>query len=337
MSKLVSVIMGVHNEKEEYLKCSIESICNQTYGNLEFIIIDDASEVKCGEMLDKMASDNPIIKVIHNAKNLGLTKSLNIGLDQAKGEYIARMDADDYSVPDRIKKQVAFMEEHEDIAICGSGVISFGDKQAFMSPWDGFSNEEAQCYLFFSSTLCHPSVMIRKEFLDSNNIRYDESFKKGQDYDLWERCSIVGKLAVMKEVLLFYRIHGDQITTSDKQSQDQTADVVRVRRISRLGITPSEQDYRCHRLLNGGVDEEISCEEMKKWANKLISANNHIGFVDDYSFARMLSEMMTLFKMRNHRFFNLINATDVFNMMKIVESRLSQKNKLRKCSVNLVA
>lgn len=333
MSKLVSVIMGIHNEKEEYLKCSIESICNQTYDNIELIIIDDASTAECVKSIDKIVSENVKIRVIHNPENYGLTKSLNIGLDQARGEYIARMDADDYSVPDRIEKQVSFLETHEDIDICGSGVISFGDKQFFMSPWDGFSNDEAQCYLFFSSTLCHPSVMIRKGFLDSNNLRYDESFKKGQDYDLWERCSVVGKLAVMKEVLLFYRIHEDQITTKDKQSQDQTADIVRLRRISRLGITPSKHDYRCHLLLNGGVDDGISCDDMKQWVTKLISANNKVGMVNKESFGRLLSERMTLFKMRNKRCFHLVNATDAFNMIKIIASKITVKNELKELAV----
>ena len=121
---LISVIMPNYNTSVEYLSLAVDSILSQTYENFEFIIIDDCST---DESVDYLASiTDPRVRVIRNDVNRGITASLNVALDNARGDYIARMDSDDVSLPERFEKQIAFMEANPDVIVCGTWIQSFG-------------------------------------------------------------------------------------------------------------------------------------------------------------------------------------------------------------------
>ena len=306
--------MSVHNEKEEHLRLAVESICKQTYDNIELILIDDASDEECKAVIYSLISKWRQIKLLQNTTNIGLTASLNRALRVASGDYIARMDADDYSTPDRITKQVEFLDRRNEVDICGTGVISFGATQIFMSPHSGLDPKQAQCRLFYSSTLCHPSVMMRKSFLDKHNIEYDEAVLKGQDYDMWERCSVYGNLAVLKEVLLYYRIHNSQISFLNKDQQENSANIVRLRRLGRLGIKPTDREFKCHLALISGKSSEILPKEVNIWTQKLIKANKEKQLVDARTFEIDLDNRFFIFclKMRKYSVFANIKYWYVF-------------------------
>lgn len=300
--------MSVHNEKEEHLRLAVDSICKQTYDNIEFIIIDDASNDVCKKVLNSLSITYANIKLILNSVNIGLTASLNKGLSEASGEYIARMDADDYSTPDRIAKQVKFLDQSNDVDICGTGVISFGETRVYMSPHAGLDNKKAQCMLFYSSTLCHPSVMIRKTFLDRYKLTYDETVRKGQDYDMWERCSVYGKFAILDEVLLYYRTHKSQISCQNRDDQDCSANMVRLRRLNRLGIIPTQREQECHLSLIKSVNTDITKVELQAWIKKLIEANKSINLVDAVTFENDLNIRYILFCIRRKDFSFIYNV-----------------------------
>lgn len=331
MEKLVSVIMPVHNERKEYLELSIRSICTQTYSNLEFIIIDDASSIECKNNLKEICRkySNCSIRIIHNDVNLGITKSLNTALKQAKGEYIARMDADDFSCIDRIKKQVMYFEQNPQIDIIGTGVVSFGDDCIFISSSRGLSVEETKCELFFTSALCHPSVMMRQSFLQKSEILYDENVNKGQDYDLWERASLVGNLMVIPDVLLYYRLHNKQITSLCKNEQNWTLNMVMRRRIHRLGICPTEMEFKCQQSLRGGNFRDISIQNLQVWINKLILANNKIHLVDPKIFRNNLYRRLFLQKW-SQRTIRSISLFDILILSKEIHKRIWMKFLLEK-------
>ncbi len=329
---LISVVMGVHNEQEDYLRAAFNSIFSQTYKDFELIIVDDASDVACKSIVAELCEGKSNVKVIHNESNIGLTKSLNKGLDAASGEFIARMDADDISLPERFEKQIDFLDKNQDIDIVGTGVVSFGEDTKFMSPHKGFTNDEAQCCLFFSSTLCHPSVMIRKKFLDDYNLRYDENVKKGQDYDMWERCSVYGKLVVIKDVLLYYRTHPKQITSTNKPDQNLSADIIRKRRLGRIGISPSKKEYRCHELLASGVDKFISHNDVQKWIDKVVLYNEKSGFVDTKTLQHNLHSRFLLYKFRN---LVGLELRDIIPITQILISRVSMRMRLRHIEKNI--
>ncbi len=322
---LVSIIIGVHNEKEEHLRMAFNSLFNQSYQNIEIIVIDDDSDDNCKSVLNDICNGIKNITIVHNKTNLGLTKSLNIGLQMAKGEFIARMDADDYSTYNRIEKQVDYLKSHQDIDIIGTGVISFGDRNIFMSPAFGLSKDDADIMLFFSSTLCHPSVMIRKCFLERHHLSYDENVKKAQDYDLWERSSTYGKLAVMKDVLLYYRIHANQITSLKNKEQIKAADIIRKRRLSRIGINPTDKEYHYHELLSSGVDSSITTHEMEEWIKKLLEGNKEKNLVNGKRFQHDLRTRLLLFKLRNKK---RINLAEIPLLAAIVYSRIGIKIKI---------
>lgn len=322
----ISVIMGVHNEKDEYLRLAVRSICQQTYSNFEFIIIDDFSDEHCANLLKEISGADSRIRLYRNETNYGLTKSLNRGLSLAEGEFIARMDADDFSTADRFEKQLAYFSIHPDIDIIGGGVVSFGNSCEFFSPAFGYTDEQAQCNLFFQSTLCHPSVMMRRTFLDKNGLSYDENVKKGQDYDMWERCSVYGKLAVMEEVVLYYRIHAAQITSTNRNEQDGTARMVRIRRLGRIGITPTEEEYKCHLMLLGKVDKTINPADVKAWMDKILAANRKTPIADGDTLTSNLRNRYILYKARHGKYF----LCDIPYLVRTIVSRICMKIRLKK-------
>ncbi len=213
VNRKISVLMAVHNG-ELYLKEAIESILSQTFSDFEFIIINDCS-TDDSEIIIRSFSDDRI-KLYTNNCNLGLTKSLNLGLNLCGGQYIARMDADDISHPDRFLKQIKFLDENLDYGVCGSWYTLFDDSGSIHVAKLIEQHNLLQASLLIKNQMGHPTIMLRKSVLDNNNIRYDENLITSQDYNLWLRLSIVCKLYNIQESLLDYRIHPNQVVSSKK-------------------------------------------------------------------------------------------------------------------------
>jgi glycosyltransferase involved in cell wall biosynthesis len=196
--------LSVYNG-EKYIKQAIDSILNQTFNNFEFLIINDASIDKTLEIL-KSYKDNRI-KILNNKENIGLTKSLNKGLRISKGEYIIRQDADDISSPDRIKKQLEFMENNPDHAVAGTFAKIVDDESKLVKFWDRpVTHEEIQKSLKIDNCIAHGSVIMRKKYLLDIGL-YDERMEKSQDYDLWLRLAKKYKMANIPEYLYIWRKH----------------------------------------------------------------------------------------------------------------------------------
>lgn len=203
---LVSVIMSVYNG-EKYLVQAIYSILNQTYQNFEFIIIEDCSTDNSLDILEEYAKKDSRIKIIKKEKNIGIKgfiENLNLGISIAKGKYIARMDQDDVSLPERFQKQVDFLENNPEITLVGAQLNLIneqnkitGEAIAALQHRDIVKRITSQIQLF------HPVIMFRKD----QNIQYREKFIYCEDYDLYLNLITQGKkLANMNEKLLHYRI-----------------------------------------------------------------------------------------------------------------------------------
>lgn len=215
---LISIIMSVYNEPIEWVKESIESIINQTYNNFEFIIIIDNPELEIDVYLYLVSlskRDSRII-IVKNENNYGLAKSLNIGIDHSKGSYIARMDADDISDPQRLEKELNYLIEHDlDVVSClrinideNSQVI---DK---ITP----NHRSPEITLKESNCICHPGVLMTSKSVKS--VGGYRAFYKSQDYDLWLRLlSNHYKFGIINEYLLEYRINPSGISSSNKLEQ----------------------------------------------------------------------------------------------------------------------
>lgn len=230
----ISVVMSCYNRKD-YVSDAIESILNQTYKDFEFIIIDDCSTDGTREIIQKYADKDSRIVYIKNPQNMDYNYNLRQGFNVAKGEYIARMDDDDISLPERFEKQVKYLDEHQDITVLGTFIETFGDEK--IESWVFENNSEIlDILLNFFNPMCHPSVMIRKSFLRQHNLNYSPEALYAEEYDLWKNISLKGgKLANLPEILVKYRVHKSSVTKKKKTGkiQAKTAKKVRTELLSR--------------------------------------------------------------------------------------------------------
>ncbi|WP_308746140.1 glycosyltransferase family 2 protein [uncultured Bacteroides sp.] len=181
----VSVIMGAFNAAST-LSASIDSVLQQTCKDWELIICDDCSTDNTFDVAKSYAEKYPNIRVIRNEKNSRLAYSLNHCLKYVQGEYIARMDTDDLCLPDRLEKQVAFLDAHPDLAVVGGGVMLFDGekvKKTIFNP-----EKPRKEYLAKGVPFFHPTIMMRKSVYDAlNGYIVSDRTKRGQDYDMWFR------------------------------------------------------------------------------------------------------------------------------------------------------
>lgn len=212
MSKpLVSVIIPCYNA-EKFVEQAVRSIMEQTYQNLEIICINDCSKDNTGEILQKLAKEDSRIVYVNNEVNLKLPKTLNKGIALAKGEYIARMDADDISLPERIEKQIQFMllNENIDIVGCNSQHIDSNNNVLNYRTFLPTSPQIISFQMPFRCVLIHPAILAKKTFfVDMNG--FNESLVYAEDYELWVRAVAHNKkISNLDGVLLQYRIHNNQ-------------------------------------------------------------------------------------------------------------------------------
>lgn len=203
----VTVLLSVFNA-ERYLADAIESILKQTFTDFEFIIIDDGSTDRSLQILQQYALQDSRIQLV-SRENRGLVNSLNEGLALAKTPFIARMDADDISYPDRLSKQVDFLKEHPDYAAVGCRVrLIDGDSDPLrlFSPETTHEEIDSAHLRGEGGAITHPAVMFRKnKFISAGQYRL--GFNHAEDLDLWLRMAEVGKLGNLPDVLFDYRQH----------------------------------------------------------------------------------------------------------------------------------
>ncbi|MDX6511406.1 MAG: hypothetical protein QOE36_910 [Gaiellaceae bacterium] len=227
----VTVLMAVH-EGERHLRESIESILGQTFRDFELLVVDDASTDGTAAVL--AGYDDPRIRTVRNPENLGLTRSLNRGLEQARGRLVARQDADDVSEPPRLERQVAFLEANPDVPLVASAYLRIDDSGAEVGPRPVPCDPRSiRRRLLLLNAFAHSSVVFRREAVEALG-GYREAFPFAQDYDLWSRLARTAPLAALPEPLVRYREAAGSMTTDLAPSVD---DVDRVSRdnIRRLG------------------------------------------------------------------------------------------------------
>jgi glycosyltransferase involved in cell wall biosynthesis len=209
-SPLISVLMSVHNG-ETYLAQAMDSILSQSFSSFEFLVINDASTDDTARILGDYAKRESRICLLSNQKNMGLAWSLNRGLEQANGQYIARMDADDISLPLRLEKQFSYMEEHPGVGVIGTAVeIIDAAGQVICQRMYPSDPIVIRWRLALENPLCHPTVMIRRSVLQDAS--YNSNLHTAQDYDLWCRLGLRTSFANLPQPLLRFRKHGANLT-----------------------------------------------------------------------------------------------------------------------------
>jgi len=283
----ITILMPVYNGGK-FVREAINSILCQTFTDFEFIIIDDGSTDNSVSIVESYNDSRIILK--HNTSNLGLIKSLNKGLELAKGKYIARMDADDFSKPNRLELQNNFMDYNHDVGVCGTWVQVIGEQNAIWKP--PIADDNIRSSMVFENVIYHPTSMFRRNLLEKNNIYYNESMNCAEDYAFWLQWSAYTKLANVGEILLNHRIHPESIGATNKNKQQEIASQIRFLQIEKLGITPDSHEFILHNDISQWhfQDSRQFVLLSEKWLIKLRDCNKTTSWFPEPAFTRVLSE-----------------------------------------------
>jgi len=201
---LVSVIIPTHN-RPQFVGQALDSVFQQTYGNLEVIVVDDASDKPTQGVLKEYQAKEQRLHVIANKKNKGFVRSLNTGIKEAQGEYIARLDDDDmWCTPEKLPKQIAFLEQHRDYALVGGGIIRVDEQGKEISrQLLPETNEAIRRIMLVADPFVHPAVVFRARDIEAIG-GYDETLDYAQDWDLWMKLGKYGKYYNFPEYFVRY-------------------------------------------------------------------------------------------------------------------------------------
>ena len=258
MKPNISIIMPVYNPKEDEFRQSIESILNQTYEDYEFILIDDGSTMDI-ESVVKSYSDTRI-KLYRNETNQKIVKTLNRGLSLAQGDYIARLDSDDYSEPTRLEKQFDYLEDNEDIGLVGTFYKRQpANERGFILPHLPQDVKIMLRYCF--NCLVHSSVMFRKSILDKHNITYNENCLHAEDHKMWSDITDHTDVAIIPEYLTNYRNSPDGISENNRPWQYKMVMAIALENIIRDFAFDKNKPNLYHILMKFMAEQMVTVNE----------------------------------------------------------------------------
>lgn len=285
----VSVLMPVYNG-EKYIAQAIESVLSQSFRDFELIVIDDGSIDKSAEIV--ASYNDQRVRYVANPRNLGLAGARNRAIEVASGKYLAWLDCDDISLPDRLLKQVALLDSNPNLGICGTWVRTLGLKseQVWQYPLHpGFVRGR----MLFDDPVATSAAMVRRSCLAATELRFDTRFPPAEDYDLWERISSKNEVCNIPEVLTLYRIHPNQISKIKSEEQKKAVWAIQSRLLQQLQIEPSEEEKSLHLDIGVGwhfVASKERVELTEAWLVKLACANDRSQVFSIEGFRQVLAE-----------------------------------------------
>lgn len=265
---IISVLMPAYNAAE-YIREAIDSILTQTFTDFEFIIINDGSTDSTEDII--LSYSDKRIKYYANECNLGIVKTLNRGIDLSNGRYIARMDADDVSMPDRLEKQVHLLDVNPQIVASGTLYTILGDGSNI--PVDVATDTEDIRYdMAIYCQFAHSTMMIRKDTLDQYKLRYREEYKCAEDYKLWTELLQYGDMINIPEVLGYIRQCEEGISISNADKQKNLSDIVRKDYLNQLGVSTQ---VLLSDLLNKTISVDVTRETLRAYYPLVLQAKSH--------------------------------------------------------------
>lgn len=274
----ISVLMPVYNG-QKFLEESIRSIIDQSFSDWELIIINDGS-TDVSENIITSFSDSRI-RYFKNTTNIGLINTLNKGIDYCRGQYIARMDCDDISMPDRLLIQSLFLDQNTEYSMCGCDAVvidSIGKKIGQITNLS--TDKYLQINLLFSVPFVHPGMMIRSAIFEQ--FKYDDAYKYAEDYDLWCKIAKVSKVSNISQPLIKYRWHSENISKVNSLIQESVKDKIILRELKfNLNIDATSNELYLHKVTfnqysfkNKNLNRFDSFTALDLWFSKLIQAND---------------------------------------------------------------
>lgn len=326
-TKSISILLPVYNAGS-FLNDTLMSLIQQNFDDFEIICIDDCSTDNSYEILEKFKKNYPDkVVLLKNEKNLGIVGTLNKGFEKARGKYIARMDADDISHPQRLKKQFSYMEKHPEIGICGCQVYKFGatNRKVYLPR----SSEDVKATLLFNCCLIHPSVVMRTEVIKKNNIRYSTDFEYAEDFEFWTRAMEFCEIANLKERLLKYRVHSKSISSSRFSRQKELEKNIIKKQMKKYFSQLSNEETD---LISGF--EQLNLTNVPKLhsaCQKILDINNKTSDFDNKALKKALYKYIS--KLLKNKFleetdFVYLNAIFKYSFLNGVSSLVSKFSKI---------
>lgn len=317
---LVSVIIPCYNA-ERYVETAVRSIMEQTYTSLEILCCDDCSMDGMLPILQRLAAEDSRIKILRNETNLGVVDTLNKLVSEASGAYIARMDADDISLTDRIARQLAFMQQNPQIDFCGCNAFHINESGKRIGKTTlPESYDDVRFFLPYYSTFYHPAIFARAEVLKQKP--YDKDFLHAEDYELWCRLIFTKgmKGANLKERLLKYRINLQGVSKQNTEEQAENS----ARIFDRYGIIGKEF-LDAHKNLFFTHSEKISEHFMvylKELKKELSSKKFNYAYT---AYEKMLFHFYSA-KQWNLFFYMLLTPLGIYSFFRILKRKGARKN-----------
>lgn len=237
-SPAISVVMPAHNA-EPYLACAVRSILTQSFTDFELILLDDASRDGTWAVAEALARQDARIRAIRNPTNLKIAATLNRGIELARGRYVVRMDADDWSYPNRLQKQFEFMEDHPEVVVSGGTIeVCDGDLAPVNRREYPRTDAEIRQKMFFFSPFCHPAIICRTDALRKAG-GYNPSLEVAQDYELYFRIGRLGELANLGDCIHKLRTHRASSSISRGAMQERNTLYIRTKAVIEYGYRMS--------------------------------------------------------------------------------------------------
>ena len=327
----ISVIMSVYNG-ETYLEEAIESVRKQTFKNWELIIINDCSTDSTSEILADFSLKDERIKVHTNEVNLKLPASLNKAISLCSGKYIARMDADDICLPDRLEKQYKFMEENKDVALSSCRFMTVKNGVYASGGAGGrCDNNALRAMLLVVNPILHPGVIGKAEVMKKFN--YDTTLTCTEDLELWTRMAIENqKIQILPECLLIYRLHDKQITSTTLERQH--TEVLKIQH-KYYGALLEDMNEKMKEFYINGIyfKEHTDIDKFLEYAKwlKSVTAKNFDKPAINYALFEILAEYKRCGVSKPEVLKAMLTFNPFFLVKEVIRRKKTAKKDIEKC------
>jgi hypothetical protein len=271
MAPLVSIVMPCFNAGR-WLGAALDSLQRQTHRELEIVAVDDASTDGTARLLAERARSDPRVRPIHLERNQGPGAAANRGLAVSRGRFIARLDADDEALPERLEVQLAFLQQ-TGVDLCGSWFVEVGQGIPRTTRWP-HTEAAVRAGLLFQSPICHPTVMARREVFERHP--YGDQ-RLAEDYDVFSRASVEFRLANVPRALTRYRRHPGQASQAHRDAMETVTRTIRLATLARQGIAATAEEQRFHNLIRApaSIRQLEDLRGIERWLLKLRDARQH--------------------------------------------------------------
>jgi glycosyltransferase involved in cell wall biosynthesis len=316
--------MPVYNG-EKYLKEAVDSVLSQTYTNIELVMVNDGSTDTSKQIIRSYT--DPRIRYIENESNGGIVYSRNRGLTESKGQYVATLDCDDIALPERISRQVDFLQNNPEYGMCGSFYRTIDSEGNFLEKIHfPTENTDIISHLLIGNCFCNSTVMIRRDI--AKDLKYREKFDIVEDYELWYRISKRAKLANLAHEYVLYRVHGTNISAAKLNDMLARLKKINEEILRDLDFEFTEQELEIHAgLLNRNIEyfrDPVKFAALEKWIMKFFNRIQKSGRYNTLLIYKLLMDKWIVFS------FNTRNYRRIFSNRLIALNRSAYLNTLIK-------